>query len=99
MYKAELYFRVFTRDGHVTLFKELTLPFVPFPGPHVYTSAKDVEGGKVSPTAAWGSYLTCSDAALRRHRPGSHSRNRASHSGHTVVFERTALSCSSSPPR
>jgi hypothetical protein len=23
MYKAELYFRVFTHDGHATLFKEL----------------------------------------------------------------------------
>jgi hypothetical protein len=44
MYKAELYFRAFTHDGHATLFKELTLPFVSFPGLHVYTSAKDVEG-------------------------------------------------------
>lgn len=51
MYKAELYFRVFTYDGHATFYKELTLPFVPFPGLHVYTSPRDVEGGKVTEVA------------------------------------------------
>ena len=51
MYKAELYFRVFTCDRHATRFKELALPFVPFPGLHIYTSARDLEGGKVAEVA------------------------------------------------
>jgi len=51
MYKAELYFRVFTHDGHATFYKELALPFLPFPGLNVYTSARDLEGGKVAEVA------------------------------------------------